>query len=94
MSVTQMFGLLPAVALISACGSLEDTAWATGVSRDQALAIRSAVFAQKHARKVHQYQRQDDGSVIVSTDVGSFQARRVRGKWDFTPVGFVGAATQ
>jgi hypothetical protein len=94
MSATQILGSLAAIALIGGCGTLEDNAWTTGVSREQALEIRTALTAQKHAHKVYQYQRQDDGSVIVSTDVGSFQARRVRGKWDFTPVGFVGAATQ
>ncbi len=93
MSANKMLGALAAVALISACGTLEDNAWTTGLSREEALEIRSAVFAQKHAHNVHQYQRQLDGSVIVLTDVGSFQARRIRGKWVFTPVGFVGAAT-
>ena len=88
-----MLGSLAAVVLISACGTLEDNAWTTGVSREEALEIRSAVFAQKHAHKVHQCQRQLDGSVIVLTDVGNFRARRARGKWVFTAVGFVGAAT-
>jgi hypothetical protein len=75
------------------CGTLEDNSWATGVPRKEALEIRSALIAQKHAHKVYRYQRQDDGSVIVLTEVGDFKMTRLHGKMVFMPVGFVGAAT-
>ena len=78
---------------IAGCGSIEDTARTTGVPRQQALEIRSALVAEKHAHTFYSYQRQEDGTIIVSTDVGSFKASRARGRWEFTPVGFVGAAT-
>jgi len=93
MCATRLVGSLIGALFIAGCGSVEDSAWTTGVPHQQALQIRSALVVEKHAHKVYGYQRQEDGTIIVSTDVGAFKARRAHGKWEFTPVSFVGAAS-
>ena len=71
---------------MAGCGTLEENAWTSGVRPEDAMEISRAVRADKKAHKIYQYLREDDGSILVSTDVGIFKARRINGKWRFTEV--------
>jgi hypothetical protein len=72
-----------AVLLLTACGTLEDNAWTSGVRPEDARDIKRAVCIATKATKVYQYTLEDDGSISVSTDDGIYIARRFRGKWTF-----------
>ena len=37
--------------------------------------------ALTRVHEIYAYSREDDGSILVQTDVGVFEARRVRGHW-------------
>lgn len=75
-----------AAILLVACGTLEDNAWTSGVSREDALGIKSALEAQKKANAIYSYSRDADGSILVQSDVGWFKAQRIHGKWMFRQV--------
>ena len=77
---------IAAAALLSGCGTIEENAWTNGVSREDALAIKSALQTEKKAREIYSYEREDDGSILVQSDVGFFKAWHVRGRWIFHEV--------
>jgi hypothetical protein len=72
--------------LFGCAGTIEDNAWLNGVSREDALAIRSALQTEKKAHDIYSYERDEDGSILVRSNVGDFKARRVRGRWIFVPM--------
>ena len=86
MSVVRTGAGLLCAALLSGCGTIENNAWTNGVSREDALDLSRAVRAQKHAHEIYSYLREADASVRVSTDVGTFDARRTGGRWVFSEV--------
>ncbi len=83
MRITTLAATLIAAGVVAGCGTIEDSAWTNGVSREEAMDVSRAVQAQKHAHQIYRYERDPDGSIIVSTDVGDFSARRIGGRWEF-----------
>ena len=71
--------------LAGCAGTIEDNAWASGVSRQEALEIRGAVQALHPGCKIYQYIRDEGGGIDVRADCGTWIAKRVHGKWQFTP---------
>jgi hypothetical protein len=67
--------------MISACGAIEDNAWTNGVSRNEALELRSFIATHKGAHEFYSYGRQEDGGIIVSTDAGIWVAYRLGRGW-------------
>jgi len=65
----------------SACGTIEDTAWTNGVSRAEALELRSFVSSHTKAHEFYSYVRQEDGGIIVATDAGCWVAYRRTQGW-------------
>jgi hypothetical protein len=70
---------------IGCAGTVEDSAWIRGVSREDALDIRQAIQALHPGCKIYEYSRDESGGVDVRADCGTWIAKRVRGKWQFTP---------
>jgi hypothetical protein len=84
MSIRKVAVFFIAAALVAGCGTPESNSWANGVSREDAAEIRSAIRTHTSA-PVHSYLRRDDGTIDVSTEGdGIYNARKVRGKWQFT----------
>jgi hypothetical protein len=71
--------------LAGCAGTVEDNAWIRGVSRQEALDIRHAIEALHPGCKVYEYSRDESGGVDVRADCGTWIAKRVHGKWQFTP---------
>jgi hypothetical protein len=70
-------------AIITGCRTPEGNAWVNGITREEAMEIRTSIRAYTSAR-VHSYQRAEDGTIHVSTEGdGIWIARRVHGKWRF-----------
>jgi hypothetical protein len=88
-STVRFVACLAVVLLMVGCGTLEDNAWTSGVSREEALEFRQFIFATKGAHEVYGYARGYDGGIIISTDVGAWSGRKVHGKWVLTEVAFV-----
>ena len=70
-----------AALLIVGCGTVEEAAPFYGVSREDAVQISRILREEKHVQKIQQYYGQEDGSILVSTNLGMFKAYRDRGKW-------------
>jgi hypothetical protein len=68
-------------ALIASCVTPESSARFAGLSPVDIAAITVAVRKQTRA-PILGYSREDDGTIIVSTDGGGFfDARKIQGKW-------------
>ena len=83
---------IAATALVS-CSTVEHGPSVEGVSREEAADIDRAVRAEKHAQKVESIHRWPNGGIIVETDTGDFEARRVGKQWKFDEVIITGKKT-
>jgi hypothetical protein len=82
-----------AATVVSSCSTVERGPSIEGVSHEEAADIDRAVRAEKHAQNVESIHRWPSGSVIVETDAGDFEARRVGKRWKFEEVIITGKKT-
>jgi hypothetical protein len=78
-----------AAMLITACGTLEDNSWLSGVPREQALEIKTAIrrITSSPITSYSHLTTDPPNTVHISTADGeNYIARKIRGKWDFEPV--------
>jgi hypothetical protein len=79
---------LPLIALsavlVTSCGTLEDYTWLVGVKPQDAREIRAEIVASTGVKKIYNYEATDDGMIAVSTDRGTYLAKRVGKHWKFT----------
>lgn len=83
------FACLLPIAFLSACGTLEDRWWQTGVRREQIMEIKSAIRSVTSSAVTSWTHAPEDppGQVLVWTANGdSYVARQIHGTWHFTQV--------
>jgi hypothetical protein len=75
-----------ALALLGFCfaacsGTVMDHPWVDGMSREDAIAIRDLLRREKHVHRIDRFDCQPHEIVDVWTDQGSWEVRRVKGRW-------------
>src|SRR5437763_17083687 len=75
-----------AVAVLASCSTVQNGPSIEGVSHEEAADIERDVRAEKYAQKVESIHRWPNGGIIVETDAGDFEARRVGKRWKFDEV--------
>jgi hypothetical protein len=84
-SLARLLICLAAAVLTAGCGTIEDNAWTNGVPREEALEIKAALHtSHPKCDKIDSYYRNENGSVSISADCGTWNARRIHGHWEFT----------
>ena len=72
-----------AVVMLTACGTAEQNAWTSGVSREDALEISRLIHTPYPTCKIYRFIRHDErGEIDIYTDCKPFIAHKVRGRWE------------
>ena len=70
-------------ALLIGCGTAEQSAWTSGVSREDAREISLLIHAQYPSCKLYRFIRHDErGEIDMFTDCKPFIAHKVHGRWE------------
>src|ERR1700730_16699641 len=86
-SVSRILACLAAIAVLCACGTLEERYWQTGVRPEEWAEMRTAIRRVTSSPVTFCSRSPHDPSVAVlvwTADNHSYEARKVRGKWQFT----------
>jgi hypothetical protein len=75
-----------AAAGLASCSTVDHGPSIEGVSHEEAADIDRAVRAEKHAQRVDSIHQWPDGGIVVETNAGDFEARRVGKRWKFDEV--------
>ena len=71
------------VAFLSACGTVEQNAGTSGVSREDALEISHLIHAKYPSCKLYRFiPHPERGEIDIYTDCKPFIAHKVRGRWE------------
>ena len=88
-SVSRILACLAAFEVLCACGTLEERYWQTGVRPEEWAEIKTAIRSITSSPVTFCSRSPHDPCVAVlvwTADNHSYEARKVRGKWQFTEV--------
>ena len=88
-SVSRILACFAAIEVLCACGTLEERYWQTGVHPEEWAEIRTGIRSITSSPVTFCSRSPHDPSVAVlvwTADNHSYEARKVRGKWQFTEV--------